>query len=84
MGAKVSGVIHGRRIDLERAVGLPDGAPVLVEIEPGEVSAAERHALVTATAGAWAGDASLAPLFAEVLQRREENSERSLNFDDSA
>jgi uncharacterized protein (DUF433 family) len=32
--ATIQGVIHGNRIDLERAPGLPDGQAVTVEIRP--------------------------------------------------
>lgn len=32
--ATIQGIIHGNRIDLERAPGYPDGQPVTVEIRP--------------------------------------------------
>lgn len=78
----VSGIIHGRRIDLDQEARLPDGVPVVVHIEPQEISLQERHGLVAATAGAWAGDSSLDKLFEEIAQSRGSDAGRTVSFDD--
>ena len=83
MAITVSGVIHGRRIDLDKEASLPDGASVLVRIEPQELSLQERRDLVEATAGAWAGDSSIDVLLDEIEQGRRNNAQRAVIFDDT-
>lgn len=84
MAITLSGVIHGRRIDLDQEVSLPDGAPVLVQIEPRELSLQERRHLVTTTAGSWGGDSSLDGIFEEIVRSRRDDLGRSALFDDPA
>ena len=84
MAITVSGVIHGRRIDLEHEASLPDGSAVIVRIEPRELSLQERRDLVLATAGSWGADSSLDGVFEEIASARQDDSERTVVCDDPA
>jgi hypothetical protein len=84
MAITLSGVIRGRRIDLDQEVSLPDGAPVLVQIEPRDLSLQERRELVTTTAGSWGVDSSLEGIFEEIVRSRRGDPGRSALFDDPA
>lgn len=82
MHRQIRGVVHGRRIDLERETGLPDGADVTVNIEPTEPEAHDRIARIRALCGAWT-DPSLDSIFAELESKRSEAAAREVNLDDS-
>ena len=82
MDITVSGVIHGRRIDLDKDASLPDGAPVVVRIEARDLTLKQREHLVLATAGAWAGDPSLEAILEEIARTRTSDLGRSMTFDD--
>ena len=82
MDVTVSGVIHGRRIDLDKDASLPDGAPVVVRIEPQDLSLKQREDLVSVTAGAWAGDPTLEAILEEIARARTSDVGRSTTFDD--
>ncbi len=84
MAITTSGVIHGRRIDLDREVKLPDGSPVVIRIEPQELTLEERQNLVRATAGAWADDSSTDAIFAALVRERCADEGRDVRFDDPA
>jgi hypothetical protein len=84
MAITVSGVIHGRRIDLEQEASLPDGSAVIVRIEPRGLSLQERRNLVLATAGSWRADSSLDRIFEEIAGARQHDSERAVMCDDPA
>ena len=70
MAIPLNGVIHGTHIDLDAEPPIPDGAAVIVRIEPKPLTRDEKRRLLAATAGAWATDPSLAAVFAEIEQRR--------------
>ena len=70
MATQLHGVIHGKRIDLESETGLPSGSAVIVHIQPEPLSLEEKRRLAEALCGAWAGDPSLKPIFAEIEQQR--------------
>jgi len=72
MGTTLNGVAHGRRIDLEAEAPVPDGAPVIVRLEPRRLTAEERRRVIAATAGSWADDPSLEAVFADIARRRHE------------
>ncbi len=84
MAITMSGVIHGRRIDLDGEARLPDGSPVVIRIEPQELTLVERQELVRATAGAWADDPSTDAIFAALLRERCADVGRDVRFDDPA
>ena len=80
MTITVSGVVHGRRIDLDEEASLPNGAPVVVHIETRELSLEERRNIVVGTAGTWADDPSLDGVFDEIARGRRPNSEQRVTF----
>jgi hypothetical protein len=77
MGITLSGIAHGKRIDLDTEAPVPDGAPVVVRIEPRRRTAEEKRRAVIATAGSWADDASLEAVFAEIARRRRDTTPRA-------
>ena len=81
MTITLSGIVHGRRIDLDAEAPVPDGAPVTVRLEPRPLSAEERRRIVMATAGAWRDDASLDGIFAEIARRRRETAPRESSLE---
>jgi hypothetical protein len=60
MKVAVNGVIHGRIIELDEALGMPDGQSVSVTVEavtgPTSPSSPEALAALRRAAGAWADD----------------------------
>jgi hypothetical protein len=80
----VSGVIHGRRIDLEQDASLPDGTAVMVRLEAQVPSLEERRSLVAATAGSWASDSRMDEMFEEIVSTRRSDLGRTVRFDDPA
>jgi len=72
MGITLSGVIHGRRIELDAEPAMPDGASVTVKIDERVLATAEKRRRVLATAGAWATDPSIERVFEELAGRRRE------------
>ena len=84
MSITLNGIIHGRRIDLDDDARLPDGAPVLVRIEPRYLCLEDRQRLVKATAGSWAGDPSLDAIVEEMARTRRTDRGRAMTFDDPA
>ena len=84
MDITVSGVIHGRRIDLDKDASLPDGAPVVVRIEARDLSLKQREDLVVVTAGAWAGDPTLEVILEEIARTRTSDLGRPMTFDEPA
>ena len=84
MDITVSGVIHGRRIDLDKDASLPDGAPMVVRIEARDLTLNQREDLVVATAGTWAGDPTLEAILEEIARTRTGDLGRSMTFDEPA
>ena len=80
MATHVQGVIRGKHIELEHEIGLPSGSIVMVRIEPKGLSLEEKRRLVMSLCGAWASDASLGPIFAEIEQQRALSMPREVNF----
>ena len=72
MGTTVNGVVHGRHIDLEAEVPVPDGASVIAHLKPRRLTTDERRRAIAATAGSWADDPSLEAVFTEIARRRHE------------
>lgn len=77
MSITLNGVVHGKRIDLEAEPQIPDGARVMVRIETRKLTADEKRRIIAATSGAWAGDPSIEPIFAELEKRRRETVPRA-------
>ena len=70
MATQLHGVIHGKRIELERETGLPPGSAVTVYIQLTPLPLGEKRRLADMLCGAWAGDPSLKSIFAEIEQQR--------------
>ena len=51
MTITLSGIVHGRRIDLDAEAPVPDGAAVTVRLETRRLTAHEQRQIVIATAG---------------------------------
>ena len=81
MTITLSGIVHGRRIDLDAEAPVPDGAAVTVRLEPRRLTAHERRQIVIATAGSWREDTSLDTIFAEIAQRRRETAPRQSSLE---
>lgn len=77
----VQGTIRGKQIELERETGLPAGSIVTVNIQPRPLSLEEKRRLVDLLCGAWAGDATIPSIFAEIEQQRHTATPREVNFD---
>lgn len=82
MVVQLSGVIHGRSIELERDVGLPDGCEVRVRIESQRLSLEERRKRVRALCGAWRTDETLEEIFAAISRERLQRGQRTVSVDD--
>jgi len=76
----MQGVITGKRIELEREPDLPSGSNVIVRIQPKLLTLEEKRQMVDLLCGTWAGDASLAPIFAEIEHRRTITAPREVGF----
>lgn len=83
MHVRANGILRGDRIELDHPVkNLPDGSPVSLVLSPRGVSKEERHRLIDEFCGAWASDASLAPIFEEITEHRSNSDGRPVNLDD--
>ncbi len=68
---KVTGILHGNRIDLDRAVtDLPSGSQVDVVVALRERTVAQENELLDQLCGSWSDDLSLGPIFEEILRHR--------------
>ncbi len=77
----LNGIIHGKRIDLEKDIGLPPGTQVTVQLESNPVSVADFKNSILQLCGAWQ-DESLDSIFEEILKERETRPVRSVpDFD---
>ncbi len=81
MVLQIAGVVRGKRIELERETGLPAGSPVVVSIQPKALTLEEKRHLVDVLCGAWADDASLGPIQAEIERQRAGAAPRGADFD---
>ena len=81
MQVQLQGVINGKHIELEQEPGLPAGSVVLVSIHAKLPTLEEKRQLVDVLCGAWADDASLGPIFAEIEQQRALTVPREVGFD---
>ena len=77
---QLQGVIHGKRIELERETELPAGSIVIVNIHPKLLNLEEKRQLVDLLCGTWADDTSLGAIFAEIEQRRAMTQPRTFSF----
>ena len=75
------GIVHGRRIDLESDIGLPDGARVNVQIQTSWSRLDESRRLIASLCGAWRDDPSIEGVFADVARGREASRLRDVDFD---
>ena len=78
---QIQGIIRGKQIELEREVKLPSGSAVIVIIQPKPLALEEKRRLVDLLCGAWADDASLWPIFAEIEHQRTNATPREVDFD---
>jgi hypothetical protein len=72
---EISGTVHGRHIEVENDLGLPDGQRVTIIIKPSRPTPEEAKAIIERLAGAWADEG---PEFDEYIQncRKEVPGER--------
>lgn len=63
-----SKIIKGM-IRLPKKVKIPEGTKVIVKIEP-VLRASEKRKIILALCGAWADDATIAPIFEEIEGER--------------
>jgi len=80
MVLQAQGTIRGRQIELDRETGLPAGSSVIVRIESVPLALEEKRSLADSLCGAWAGDASLEAIFAEIEQQRAATLPREVSF----
>ena len=80
MSVQLQGVIHGKRIELERETELPAGSIVVVNIHLKLLNLEEKRQLVDLLCGTWADDTSLSAIFAEIEQRRAMTQPRTFSF----
>lgn len=82
MHVKANGVLRGDRIELDHPVkDLPDGSLVSVVLSPRGASIEERHRLIDELCGTWSSDASLDPIFEEIVEHRKDSLGRPVNLD---
>lgn len=81
MVMRVTGIIKGRRIELDRETGLNDGARVDVRIEHSTPPLDELRRRVDALCGAWGADESLGVVFDEIERARLTAAPREVRFD---
>lgn len=77
---KIQGKVYGKSIELEKALSLPDGAPVLLSIEPLPISDEERGKQILDLCGAWKNDSSLTAIFERIAQERRAHKEREVRI----
>jgi hypothetical protein len=73
--SEMMGTIHGRLIEVDSDLGLPDGQRVSVLVKPPPPTPGEAHAIIERLAGAWADEG---PEFDEYIRncRKEVPGER--------
>lgn len=76
-----TGIINGRRIELDRETGLREGAKVDVQIEPESPPVEALRQRIDALCGAWSADDSLEAIFEEIARARESATPREVPFD---
>ncbi len=70
MLTQVSGTINGKNIELEREIGLPFGAKVIVRITPKRLLLEEKRKLIRQLCGTWTNDLTLPIVFTEIEMGR--------------
>ena len=75
LNSKIAGTVHGRLIEVDGDLGLPDGQRVTVVLKLPRPTTDEARAIITRLAGAWAEEG---PEFEEYVRncRRELPNER--------
>jgi hypothetical protein len=81
MTITLTGILHGRRIDLDTDAPIPDGLPVTVRIEPRQLSTKDKRRIVAATAAAWADDTSLDAIFTAIARSRRDTVPREAGLE---
>ncbi len=66
-------------IRLPKKVKIPEGTKVIVKIEPA-LKIAEKRKIISSLCGAWADDASIAPIFEEIESERHQYHGREVRF----
>jgi predicted DNA-binding antitoxin AbrB/MazE fold protein len=75
----VKSKIEKGMIRLPKKVKIPEGTKVIVKIEPALKTGAKRK-IITALCGAWADDATIAPIFEEIERERHVYHGREVSF----
>jgi hypothetical protein len=79
MAITVKTKIERGSIRLPKKVGLPDGTPVLVRIEP-ILKRKEKLKVISELSGGWSDDPSIIPIFEEIDRERHSYFGREVYF----
>ena len=77
----LTGVMRGRRIELDGETGIPDGTRVQVTIEAPDLTFEEKRAILDRLCGVWADDPGIERMFKEIAQDRRTRLPRPVDFD---
>jgi len=66
-------------IRLPKKVKIPEGTKVIVKIEPA-LKSTEKRKIISSLCGAWADDATIAPIFKEIEKERHQYHGREVRF----
>jgi hypothetical protein len=83
MSLTLSGSTRGNQIDLDGALGLPDGTRVSVTVETQrpQLTGEGRKAWVASICGVWANRPDIDSIFEEIAESRRNTVPRPVNFD---
>ncbi len=77
---EVEGTVHGRRVDLDVDVGLPDGARVKVTIDAASLTRQQKLAVFESVFGSCAGDPTFSQAVAEIEALRDSRPPRDVEL----
>lgn len=80
MTEKIKGTVHGKTIELEQALRLPDGSAVSVSVELLPLLDEERRHRVLDLSGAWKDDPSIGAIFEEIARERRTHRGREVHI----
>lgn len=81
MVVKLKGIIKGKRIELDRELGLPSGSEISLSIETPERSIEERRKSVQSLFGSWKNDADIQQVFKKMTRDRRRRLPRKVDMD---
>lgn len=78
---KLSGIVNGKKIELEGETGLPAGSHATVSVEEQKLSPDEIDQLIDRTAGAWKKYDEMDDIFWQIEHERTVYLPREIDFD---